>query len=268
MKRIIAALDNDLAAGPVIATAKALGALLSAEVEAVHVASGDDRVARRAAETAGLELDCVGGPVAERLLARSREQDVAALVIGCKATAGGRQALGSTALAVATALEKPVVVVPPDAAPPARLGRVLVPVEGGGSKTPRGIVELVRGAEIEVVVLHVREEASLPSFTDQPQHEQQAGAREFLRRYCPWGIGAVQLEIRVGRSDEIVPLVAAEKRVDLIALGWSQELAEGQAPVVRAALARGRTPVMLVPVQPASGRGRLAREPVRAVSHS
>jgi hypothetical protein len=76
-----------------------------------------------------------------------------------------------------------------------------------------------------------------------------------LRRYCPWGIGAVQLEVRVGRSEELVPLVAAEERVDLIALGWSQELAEGRAPVVRAALARGRTPVMLVPVQTASTTG-------------
>lgn len=35
---------------------------------------------------------------------------------------------------------------------------------------------------------------------------------------------------------------------DLIALGWSQELAGGGAAVVREALERSRVPVLLVPV--------------------
>jgi hypothetical protein len=33
-----------------------------------------------------------------------------------------------------------------------------------------------------------------------------------------------------------------------VALGWSQDLAEGRAPVVRAALERAKLPVLLVPV--------------------
>jgi len=114
---------------------------------------------------------------------------------------------------------------------------------------PRAIVELAQGTELDVIVLHVHEEASLPLFTDQPQHEQPAWAREFLRRYCPWGIGAVRLEIRVGRSEELVPLVAEQTDADLIALGWAQQLVPGRAPVVRATLERARTPIMLVPVE-------------------
>jgi nucleotide-binding universal stress UspA family protein len=153
-------------------------------------------------------------------------------------------------LAVATSLQKPVVIVPPNAPSSTELRRILVPLEGNlpASFVPRAVVALGRQAELEVVVLHVHEETSLPPFTDQPQHERESWAREFLTRYCPWGIGRVRLETRLGSSQELVPLVAAETSADLIVLGWAQELAEGRAPVVRAALSRGCAPVMLVPV--------------------
>jgi hypothetical protein len=58
----------------------------------------------------------------------------------------------------------------------------------------------------------------------------------------------VRLENRVGNAEELVPLVADETAVDIIALGWTQQLAPGRAPIVRAALARAKVPVMLVPV--------------------
>ena len=48
---------------------------------------------------------------------------------------------------------------------------------------------------------------------------------------------------------QVISVVAAECACDLIALGWSQELAQGRAPVVRATLARSRLPVLLVPVR-------------------
>jgi hypothetical protein len=109
---------------------------------------------------------------------------------------------------------------------------VLVPLEASLSAAlaPRAIFELAREATIEAVALHVYEEDSLPAFTDQPQHEQLAWAQEFLARYCPTGLGSVRLETRVGCTDELVPLVADECGCDLVALGWSQELAPGRAP--------------------------------------
>lgn len=254
MTKVIAALDNSLAAKPVLATAIALARLLGAEVEALHVTSDGDRNARGAAEAAGVELQTRSGPVVEQLREAGGSNEVLAVVLGARGTPAGRRALGSTALAIATSLAKPVVVVPPDAAATAVLRRVLVPVEGGLSATltPRAIVQLVEGTELDVVLLHVHDEGSLPAFTDQPQHEQPAWTDEFLRRYCPWGIGRVQLELRVGRTAELVPRVAEETRVDLIALGWAQELAEGRAPIVRTALTQTRLPVMLVPVGVAS----------------
>jgi nucleotide-binding universal stress UspA family protein len=250
MKKIVAAVDNSLAAKPVLASAAALAKLLDAEIEPVHVRVDGDRVARNAAEDAGLPLTTVVGPVVERLLELGRAHDVAGVVVGARGTPGSRRPLGSTALAVATALAKPVIVVPPDARPASAFRRVLVPIEGGlwTSLTPDAIVEVAAGAGLDVIVLHVLEDHLLPSFTDQPQHERPAWAHEFLRRYCPWGIETLGLETRVGRSEDVVPAVAVETEADLIALAWSQELAEGRAPVVRAALSRTRTPVMLVRV--------------------
>jgi hypothetical protein len=253
MTTILAALDNSLAAAPVLANAVALGRMLDAEVRAVHVVTDGARTARGAAEAAGVTLETSPGPVVERLAAEAEAPDVRALVLGARGTPAGRRPVGTTALTLATSVSKPLLVVPPDARPVRGLGRVLVPVEGRLSPllTPREIVELAQGAELEVVVLHVHDEETLPAFTDQPQHEQPAWAREFLRRYCPWGISDLRLEVRVGRVEDLVVAVAEQTDVDVVALGWAQQLAEGRAPVVRAALARAHVPVLLVPVRAA-----------------
>jgi nucleotide-binding universal stress UspA family protein len=251
MKRVLAALDNSLACTPVLGAARALATLLDARVEALHVRTNGDRTARNAAEAAGIPLRTASGPVVERLVQAGEAEDVVALAIGARATPSGRRPIGATAAAVATALVKPVVVVPPEARVPQEFRRVLAPLEASlsASLAPQTILELAREATIEAVALHVYDEDSLPPFTDQPQHEQAAWAQEFLARYCPSGLGRVQLETRVGRGDALVPLVADECNCDLVALGWSQELAPGRASVVRGTLERSRLPVLLVPVR-------------------
>jgi nucleotide-binding universal stress UspA family protein len=251
MKTVVAALDNSLAGRPVLAAARALASLLDARVEALHVPANGDRTARNAAAAAGIPLRIVSGPVVERLVQAGEAEDVVALALGARATPAAARPLGGTAAAVATALLKPVLVVPPEAWVPEKVRRVLVPLEASvsASLAPRTIVELARATTIEAIALHVYDDESLPLFTDQPQHEQEAWAREFLARYCPAGLGDVQLETRVGRSDALVPLVAGECGCDLVALGWSQALAPGRAPVVRATLERSRLPVLLVPVR-------------------
>ena len=129
--------------------------------------------------------------------------------------------------------------------------RVLVPLEGTTSTSlaPKSLIRLAGRANIDVVIVHVRDEGSLPSFTDQPQHEQAAWAREFVCRYCAQGLPTAAVETRVGRPEEWVPAVAEEKGCDLIALGWAQELEGGRAEVVRGTLERTRLPVLLVPVR-------------------
>jgi nucleotide-binding universal stress UspA family protein len=106
------------------------------------------------------------------------------------------------------------------------------------SLAPRGVIELAGDDSLDVTVLHVLDEASLPAFTDQPQHETKAWAREFLQRYCSTDVGRVQFEMRVGRPEELVPQAAHETGVDLIALGWSRALAPGRPCRARSARAR------------------------------
>ena len=56
MMKLITALDNSLAAQPVLTTALALGRLLDAEPELIHVRVDGDRTARSTADVAGLPL--------------------------------------------------------------------------------------------------------------------------------------------------------------------------------------------------------------------
>jgi nucleotide-binding universal stress UspA family protein len=250
MTRVLAALDNSAAAQPVLSTAVAVARLFEAEVEPVHVRTDGEVVARSVAEKAGLALTELEGGTVEQLLGVASREDVVLVVLGARGTAGGRRPAGHTALAVAKGLDKPVILVPPDAPHPGRLRRVLVPLEGtlSTSLAPRGVIELASRASLDVIVLHVLEEHSLPAFTDQPQHEADAWAREFLERYCPSGVDRVQFELRVGLREELVPRVAEETDADLIALGWSGALTPDRAPVVQAALERGHRPVLLIPV--------------------
>jgi nucleotide-binding universal stress UspA family protein len=251
MKKVIAALDNSLAARAVLATARNLAALFGAEVEAVHVGEDGDGAARDAAAAAGLQLRRIAGPTVPALVDAAAVDDVAALVVGTRRLPTGGRPVGATALDVITSLLKPVVVVPPDAVRRPALRRVLVPLEGTAatSLAPKGIIELAHDAEVEIVVVHVHDAATLPSFTDQPQHQTRAWGDEFVARYCPWGIGKVSVELRVGRPEEEILAAAEGADAHLIALGWSQEIDWGRAPVVRELLERGRIPVLLVPVR-------------------
>lgn len=251
MKKVLAALDNSLAAGSVVATATSLARVFGAQVDAIHVGFDEDRIAAAEAAAAGLELRRLAGPTVAALVRAAEDDAVAALVVGTRGLPAGRRAIGSTALDVITSLLKPVVVVPPDAVGRGTLKRVLVPLEGTvpTSLAPRGLIELAHDADVEVVVLHVHDAASLPAFTDQPQHEARAWREEFVARYCPWGIGKISLQVRLGRHDEEILRAVTETEADLVALGWAQDLAAGRAPVVREVLERGRTPVLLVPVQ-------------------
>lgn len=154
--------------------------------------------------------------------------DEAALgVLGVRGLPGGRRPAGHTALAVAGRAAKPLVVVPPQPRhpPPARLHRVLVPLDG----TPRAtqaVEQATRrfaGSGVEVVALHVFDAATVPRFWDRPEYNHDAWAQEFLARWCP--TPGPRLELRTGRPGGRVLEVAGAERADMIALGWSQNLA-------------------------------------------
>lgn len=247
---ILTALDDSPAAEPVLRTGERIGKLFDAPLRVLHI--GNRLPARL--HSAGVPVRLVGGDVVDALVAAGDQPDVIVLVLGARARTDDRRPLGRTALGVATGTSKPVVVVPPAADPHAGLDRVLVPLEGTAltSTAPQALIDLAPDAALDVVVLHVIEPHRLPAFTDQPQHEHPAWAREFLTRYCPWGIGTVQLLTRVGRTEELIPLVARESGRDLVVLGWSQRFPPGRARVVRAVLQRTRLPVVLIPLPAAA----------------
>lgn len=249
MNRVVAAMDDTPRAGAVLASAAALAQLFDATLEAVHVQSDGREIVGGLARSAGVPLELVEGEVVESLVAIGRQHDVAALVLGTREEHTADKPLGSTALAVVRGVEKPIVLIPPRAARLERIRRVLLPLEGTRrtSLAPAAVLEVARSAAVDVIVLHVFDEASLPEFTDQPQHETEVWANEFLARYCPVGLRSTSLALRIGEPAETVVQVAEESGVDLIALGWNQRLAPGRAAIVRAVLERGRLPLMLIP---------------------
>jgi nucleotide-binding universal stress UspA family protein len=257
VRKLIAALDNSLATSAVVATAGSLARLFGARVEAVHVGDDRDRIAARAAASADVELRLLHGPAVPALVDAASSEDVVAVVVGTRRLPLTDRPLGATALELITSLLKPVVAVPPDSIPAGRLRRVLVPLEGTASTSlaPKALIELARDADVEIVLVHVHDAATIPAFTDQPQHQARAWSEEFVARYCPWGVGKVTVALRVGRREEEILAAANETDADLIALGWAQELAAGRAPVVREVLERGHIPVLLVPVRLAARAG-------------
>ena len=246
---VLAALDRSLAARPVLATAQAVAGVLGAGVVALHVQEDSAETPSELARAAGVRLRIVRGDVVDRLVAEGEADDVAALVIGARGIPTDPRPLGATAVAVATTVTKPVVVVSPEAEPQPTISRALVPLEGDlstslarracSSSHPNG----ARGGRAARLAPD-----AIPAFTDQPQHEQDARAREFLARYCPWGIDGVRFETRVGSSEDQVARAARECGCDMIVLGWSQRFSEGRARVVRGTLERSGAPVMLFPV--------------------
>ena len=153
------------------------------------------------------------GPVVDRLIEAANRPDTVAAVIGARSSPRSPHTLGSTALAVVTSCERPVVVVPPDGRVAPLVAKVLVPLEGTISTllTPRAIVELGTRSQTEVIALHVDEDGS--ALDDE----------ELLQRFCPWGIGRVILERRTGRREDVIPTTAEELGCDLVALGWAQD---------------------------------------------
>src|ERR1019366_8553120 len=93
--------------------------------------------------------------------------------------------------------EKPVAVVPPDADTPVPIRRLLVPLEGTDVSS-RPVLEHLWPlvvTDVELVVLHVFTDTTIPAMLDRPHRDLQILGREFLTRHCPH---ASYIELRTG----------------------------------------------------------------------
>ena len=184
------------------------------------------------------------------------------MVVGSRGMPGRARPVGATALEVLAALPKPIARRPardrsetaPQAPRPARRDAFDLGRAGSGLRACGRLRARRRRPS------RARRGLDPPASTTSVSTRRETWAREFVARYCPWGVGDVRLETRVGRSDEEILRAAEEFEADLIALGWAQELAPGRAPVVRAVLERGHVPVLLIPVIAATREAAVPKE--------
>lgn len=251
MTTILAAIDDSAAARPVLATALALAPLLDAHVEAVHVApaGSDGQTTRAAAHASNIPLQQLAGDPFEQIVRLVAGDDVVAVILGARARPTGRRPAGHLALALASVIVKPVVMVPPEARPPARIRRVLIAMEGTHHKARDmlRVIELGAAAELELIVVHVNDEESIPSFCDQVQYETEAYAKEFLARYLPGALEA-RLQLRVGVPVDEILAAADDLEPDMLAIGWPQTDDPTRGDVARELVNRSRLPLLLVAV--------------------
>jgi nucleotide-binding universal stress UspA family protein len=249
MSTVLAAIDDSAAARPVLAAAQAVAALWRGTVEAIHVGDDGGHTADAAARAAGVTLRLERGDVVAGVTRAAARPDVDAVVIGARGRPGGPRPAGHVAVELITLCDKPVIVVPPEASCAGELHHLLFGLEG---TTPTSEVlgrtmELARDQGFEVVVVHVDDEASLPLFSDQPQHETDVFASEFLARYGPT-VEPSALQLRIGEPAEQVLSTCDATGADMVVLAWSCSLAPGRAGFVRHILEHARIPVMLVPI--------------------
>jgi nucleotide-binding universal stress UspA family protein len=247
--QVIAFVDDSQAATPVVAMAGALGEVLSATVEAVHVGKETGPTAQAVARAAGIPIRLVSGDPAEAIVAQMAPTDVAAGVLGARRHPLGLRPAGHIALEVITRVDKLVAVVPPDAEVPlpGSLDRILIPLDGtaASAKAVERLCEVFARSGIEILVLHVFDKETTPRFWDQPYYAAEAYASEFLARFVKER--DAKMTLRSGTPQHDVLTTAAQEGVDLISLGWSQSLSPGRAEVVRRVLSEAPVPVLLVP---------------------
>ena len=245
---VLVALKPGPGARPALSAGIALARQMGAAVAAVHVGGATGAIeASAAADAVGVPLNVVHGPVVATLVREARRRGVEALVLAGRSQPGTRRPHGRVPLAVASALTKPVLIVPPECQVPVLLHRLLLPVDEGLS--PSAAVSLVRRLAriqpIDIILLHVHGRGSIPPFDDQPHHEALAWERRF-RHQVGASVTEMPLQVRIGATSATVLSVAEEAAADLIVLEWAADLGPGRAAVVRQVVGRSRVPVLLV----------------------
>jgi nucleotide-binding universal stress UspA family protein len=250
MRTVLAALDASAAARPVLESALGIADLAGAKVEAVHVPEGSGEAVEWLADRAGVPLRILEGPVVGSLLETLADPAVIMAVFGARSTPSGRRPVGRTALHVLERSNKPVVVVPPEAfgVSPRLFRRLLVPLEGDETSAKHVAASLCAlfVGDVDLVVLHVFTNATMPRVLDRPSRDLALWGDEFLARFCPQ---ATSIELRAGSVGSRVAEICAEQEMDLIVLSWSQNSTAGHAAVIRDVLGHALIPVLLLPVE-------------------
>lgn len=251
MTHILAAIDDTPAADAVLRTARGIGEMVGATCRAIHVAPTGRCASEFLADVDADELIVVSGDVGAEIERAAREPEVIMVVVGARSTIDGPAPVGHIASAVIERASKPVVVVPPrDGSPVRHVRRVLIPLEGTEESSLPLVdpIAMLTDAGAGPIALHVLDASHLPRFWDDAAHNLESYATEFIARWWQ-GPPIGDLELRRGSASTAIIDVARNHDVDLIALGWSQDLSPGHASVVRSVLTDATVPVLLIPTR-------------------
>ncbi len=249
MTTVLAPINGTATTRGVLVVAREVARVLDADIDAVHVIEeGAWANAEAEARRAGVAVRALEGPVTATLASEASDAAVGAVVVGLGRIVDGSRLAGHVALEVIRRAHVMVVAVPPATSSEYELRTVLVPVPGRPADALQNVIRIADDARLDVVILHVHDERSIPSFEDQPHYDVEVWAEEFLARWVPGARREPLMEVRVGVPDEEIMAVAREHGADMIAMGWSQEFSPERAMIVRAVLERSPVPVALVPL--------------------
>jgi hypothetical protein len=251
MRRVVAALDTVAEADPILDTAVRIGEIAGADVEAVHIRSTRQEsvsalnlcAARRITP-----LHVLDGPVEATLFRALNAADVQAAVLGTRSSQGAPH-LGHIAAGILRHLNKSMVFVPHGVVLSGDIRRLVVPLEGTeiSSRPVRSLLKRIESKNIELVVVHVFTEETLPKMLDRPYRDLEMIGQQFIARHCP---PATDIRLRQGPVAAAVNEVTAEGGdCDLVVLSWSQDLSAGRAKVIREVLGSSVAPVLVLPVE-------------------
>lgn len=248
MSRVIVAIDDPVESYAVLAMAEVAASALDASMEVLHVVE-DDETMRLPAQVPGSPVRTLFGDPVDLLPLSAAESDVVAVVLGARSSSVVPHPAGHLAMALAGRTDKPVLMVPPGFDPPRQLHTAVVAMEGtpGKARVLQRCIALSTLAGLEIVVVHVDDVDSVPSFSDQVQYEAEVYAREFFARHL---IDAPQmrLELHIGVPAVEVLRAVESAHADLVAVGWPQTDDPGRGMVAREIVDRSPVPVLLVAI--------------------
>ena len=254
MSTVLAAVDLDDCALAVIRTARALAALLGHTAVGLQVREDGGDTLSELARAEGVQLHDVGGSAVDEIVTAARDPSVAGIVLGMRASSGGREPAGRTALEVIARVVKPVVLVSPDAQPTPAIARVLVPLEG----TSESMQALGHVLDLDPERAgDPRPSPSLaghgPGVSDHDPYESQAwSASSSPRAARPATVASSSSVASAPRPSRSRP--SPTKPAPSSSRCVSQDLSPGHAHVLTETLARSDVPVLLLPSAPGKRR--------------
>ncbi len=254
MAQLLAALDDSAATGPVVAVSQWYAALADLEVVALHVSEdGSGHAAHAAADAAGVKFELRQGEPIATLCAAAEDADVQVVVVGARGVPTQRMPAGHVALDVIRTVEKPVIVVPPDARVPSNTRlRLLAPIDEDvdSANALRRLLEDMSFPDLDLVLLRVFDANHMPKFANHGTYEAEHWAVCLAQSTVPAEAARSRVEMRVGHPAHAILDVERELAADLVVLAWGRKLLGGRASVVRRLLSHATTPLVLLPVKP------------------